>query len=165
MKRLTPLILAIPLALSACSSTDDAPTPTSTSSTTTSTTSSQRTTESSTVEATSTEPSPIESAPPAEPAEGAIPNKEEIDQPQEDVQQDVPAPAPVEEEPAPAPAPLYEQPSPVEESPVQEAPAYTGGGGSGSCADIGHKVYIGDSDYAPKLDRNGDGVGCEAYPG
>lgn len=163
MKRLTPLILAIPLVLSACSSTDDAPAPTSTSSTTTSSTTSQRTTESSTTEPTSTEPSPIESAPPAEPAEDDMPNEMDVDQPQDDVQQD--APAPVEEEPAPAPAPLYEQPSPVEESPVQEAPAYTGGGGSGSCADIGHKVYIGDSDYAPKLDRNGDGVGCEAYPG
>lgn len=89
-----------------------------------------------------------------------MPNEVDVDQPQDDVQQD--APAPVEEEPAPAPAPLYEQYAPAEEAPAQQAPAYSGGG---SCKDIGHKVYIGDSDYAPKLDRNGDGVGCEAYPG
>jgi Excalibur calcium-binding domain len=32
-----------------------------------------------------------------------------------------------------------------------------------TCKDIGHKVYIGNPDYLPKLDRDGDGVGCEAY--
>lgn len=162
MKRFTPLVLAIPLALSACSSTDDAPAPTSTSSTTTSSTTSQRTTESSTTELTSTEPSTTESEPPAEPAEGDAPREEEADQPQDNVQQDVPAPAPVEEEPAPAPAPLYEQYAPAEEAPAQQAPAYSGGG---SCKDIGHKVYIGDGLYQPKLDKDGDGVGCESFPG
>ena len=39
-------------------------------------------------------------------------------------------------------------------------------GGSGrTCAEIGHKVYPGDPDYSPERDKDGDGVGCESYPG
>jgi len=87
-------------------------------------------------------------------------------------EQPAPAPAPQEQpEPeqntqvqqfAPAPEVQEEAPAPV---PPQPAPAYSEGGNSGTCADIGHKVYRGDGIYLPKHDRDGDGVGCESYPG
>ena len=32
------------------------------------------------------------------------------------------------------------------------------------CGDIGHKVYVGDYD-PDRLDRDGDGWGCESYGG
>jgi hypothetical protein len=32
-----------------------------------------------------------------------------------------------------------------------------------TCKDIGRRVYIGDPDYLPKFDKDGDGIGCEAY--
>ena len=47
----------------------------------------------------------------------------------------------------------------------QNAPAPAGGGSGRTCAEIGHKVYPGDPDYSPARDANGDGVGCESYPG
>lgn len=56
-------------------------------------------------------------------------------------------------------------PAPVPPAPAQPAPAYSGGGNSGTCADIGHKAYRGDGIYQPKHDKDGDGVGCESYPG
>ncbi|WP_411776500.1 excalibur calcium-binding domain-containing protein [Corynebacterium macginleyi] len=57
-----------------------------------------------------------------------------------------------------APELVYQQPAPVEKAPLPS-------GGGGSCAAIGHKVYRGDGLYSRKLDRDGDGVGCESYPG
>lgn len=33
-----------------------------------------------------------------------------------------------------------------------------------TCAQIGHRVHRGDPDYTTKLDTDGDGIGCEAYP-
>lgn len=47
----------------------------------------------------------------------------------------------------------------------QNAPAPAGGGSGRTCAEIGHKVYPGDPDYSPARDEDGDGVGCESYPG
>ncbi|MCT2188937.1 excalibur calcium-binding domain-containing protein [Corynebacterium kefirresidentii] len=47
----------------------------------------------------------------------------------------------------------------------QNDPAPAGGGSGRTCAEIGHKVYPGDPDYSPARDANGDGVGCESYPG
>ncbi len=38
------------------------------------------------------------------------------------------------------------------------------GAAAATCAEIGHKVFVGDSDYAPNLDADGDGVGCESFP-
>ena len=32
-----------------------------------------------------------------------------------------------------------------------------------TCKDIGHRVYIGNSDYLSKFDRDGDGIGCESF--
>ena len=32
-----------------------------------------------------------------------------------------------------------------------------------TCKDIGHRVYIGNPDYLPKLDKDGDGIGCESF--
>lgn len=58
----------------------------------------------------------------------------------------------------PAPAQQFYAP------PVQEQPA-AGGTTSGTCKEIGHKTYVGDGIYMPKHDRDGDGVGCESYPG
>lgn len=49
--------------------------------------------------------------------------------------------------------------------PANDTPAYTGGGSGRTCAEIGHKVYPGDPDYSLERDKNGDGVGCESYPG
>lgn len=66
-----------------------------------------------------------------------------------------PAPAPAADpSPAPAPAP---DPAP--------APAPAGDGGALTCKDIGHKTRPGDGLYRPDHDSNGDGVGCEDYPG
>ena len=108
-----------------------------------------------TTETTSVEPSPSSSEPPAPVEEPDIHDDEDsaIEQAPDEHEEYVPAP---EEQPAPEPA--YEQPAPVEEAPQ---PA----GVVGSCDDIGHKVYRGDGLYAPKLDKDGDGVGCESYPG
>lgn len=64
-----------------------------------------------------------------------------------------PAPAPIAD-PTPAPAP---DPAP--------APAPAGDGGALTCKDIGHKTRPGDGLYRPDHDSNGDGVGCEDYPG
>ncbi len=33
-----------------------------------------------------------------------------------------------------------------------------------TCAQVGHRVYVGHDGYHPDLDRDGDGVGCEAWP-
>ncbi|WBT08952.1 excalibur calcium-binding domain-containing protein [Corynebacterium sp. SCR221107] len=74
------------------------------------------------------------------------------------------APAPAVEEntvvpdaPAPAMQNFVQVPAPVE----TPAPASGGGG----CASIGHKVYEGDPEYRPGLDRDNDKVACEDYPG
>lgn len=108
-----------------------------------------------TTETTSVEPSPSSSEPPAPVEEPDIHDDEDtaIEQAPDEQEEYVPAP-----EEQPAPEPVYEQPAPVEEAPQ---PA----GGGGSCDDIGHKVYQGDGLYSPKLDKDGDGVGCESYPG
>ncbi|MEJ6019165.1 hypothetical protein [Corynebacterium sp. H113] len=66
--------------------------------------------------------------------------------------------ATVQEEYQPAPAPVPD-PDPV------PAPAPEPSGGGLKCADIGHKTYIGDGVYVPDHDADGDGVGCESYPG
>lgn len=76
------------------------------------------------------------------------------------------APAPAVEEntvvpdaPAPAMQNFVQVPAPV------ETPAPASGGGGGGCASIGHKVYEGDPEYRPGLDRDNDKVACEDYPG
>jgi Excalibur calcium-binding domain len=38
------------------------------------------------------------------------------------------------------------------------------GAGALTCAEIGHRVYVGDPLYSRSLDRDGDGIGCEGYP-
>ncbi|WP_306592918.1 hypothetical protein [Corynebacterium striatum] len=86
-----------------------------------------------------------------QPAPAPVPQEQPEPEQNTQIQQFAPAPEIQEEAPAPAPA--------------QPAPAYSGGGNSGSCADIGHKVYRGDGIYLPKHDKDGDGVGCESYPG
>lgn len=68
--------------------------------------------------------------------------------------------------PAPAPEVTYEEQPAYEEAPAPApTPAYSGGGSGRTCAEIGHKVYVGDPDYSLDRDSNGDGVGCESYPG
>lgn len=52
-------------------------------------------------------------------------------------------------------------PEVVEQAPA--APAVPSRGAT--CAQVGHKTYIGDGVYASNQDGDGDGVGCEAYPG
>lgn len=106
-----------------------------------------------TTEPTSSAPSPfMELAPTTEqPAPAPAPQEQPEPEQNTQIQQFAPAPEIQEEAPAPAPA--------------QPAPAYSGGGNSGTCADIGHKVYRGDGIYLPKHDKDGDGVGCESYPG
>lgn len=52
-------------------------------------------------------------------------------------------------------------PEVVEQAPA--APAVPSRGAT--CAQVGHKTYIGDGVYAPNQDGDGDGVGCESYPG
>ncbi|WP_411776721.1 excalibur calcium-binding domain-containing protein [Corynebacterium macginleyi] len=107
------------------------------------------------METTSAEPSLSTSEPPALVEESAPHNQENpaIDQAPNEHEEHVLAP----EEPL-APEPVYQQPAPVEIPPQPS-------GGGGSCAAIGHKVYRGDGLYSRKLDRDGDGVGCESYPG
>lgn len=49
---------------------------------------------------------------------------------------------------------------------VEQAPAAPAVPSRGlKCADVGHKTYIGDGVYASNQDGDGDGVGCESYPG
>ncbi|MEX5303275.1 excalibur calcium-binding domain-containing protein [Kocuria sabuli] len=83
------------------------------------------------------------------------------------------APAPAEEAPAPAPEPIAPAPAPVEEAPapapdpVAPAPAVPGvpAGGWANCTEAraagAAPIYRGSPGYAPKLDRDGDGVACE----
>ncbi|MDY3127661.1 MAG: hypothetical protein SOW59_05980 [Corynebacterium sp.] len=52
-------------------------------------------------------------------------------------------------------------PAPAEQVPA--APAAPARGAT--CASIGHKTYAGDGVYALNQDKDGDGVGCESYPG
>ncbi|KAA8723259.1 excalibur calcium-binding domain-containing protein [Corynebacterium phocae] len=59
--------------------------------------------------------------------------------------------------PAPNIPPAVEEPP----APTPPAPARK----SGTCSEIGHKVYRGDGIYQSRHDRDGDGVGCESYPG
>lgn len=65
-------------------------------------------------------------------------------------------------QPAPAPA---ADPSPAPAPAPDPAPAPAGDGGALTCKDIGHKTRPGDGLYRPDHDSNGDGVGCEDYPG
>ena len=58
----------------------------------------------------------------------------------------------------PAPAQQFFAP------PEQDQPE-AGGAASGTCKEIGHKTYAGDGVYVPEHDKDGDGVGCESYPG
>lgn len=130
--------------------TSETSTTRTTSSTTTSTTTSAAST--STVEPTPTEePEPTTEAPAAVEVE-----QEDDDRPVGFVGgQDQPAPAPE----------VVEQ-APVEPEVVEQAPAAPAVPSRGlKCADVGHKTYIGDGVYASNQDGDGDGVGCEAYPG
>ena len=121
---------------------------------------------------TSSEPAPTSTTSTTKPS-SAAPSTSMTQDPT--TEQPAPDPAPQEQqEPeqntqvqqfAPAPEVQEEAPAPVPPAPAQPAPAYSGGGNSGTCADIGHKVYRGDGIYLPKHDKDGDGVGCESYPG
>lgn len=53
----------------------------------------------------------------------------------------------------------------VPEAPPAADTAPVGGATGGTCKDIGHKTYVGDGIYVPDHDADGDGVGCESYPG
>ncbi|MFI7744632.1 excalibur calcium-binding domain-containing protein [Kocuria rhizosphaericola] len=80
-----------------------------------------------------------------------------------------PAPAPVQEAPAPEPAPVA--PAPVAPAPVAPAPAPEPAAPAAPAAAFANctaakaagaaPLYAGSPGYAPKLDRDGDGVACE----
>ncbi|MEX5236027.1 excalibur calcium-binding domain-containing protein [Kocuria arenosa] len=79
--------------------------------------------------------------------------------------------APVKESPAPEPAPVA--PAPVAPAPVAPAPApepvpaapAAPAGGFANCTEAratgAAPLYVGSPGYAPKMDRDGDGVACE----
>ncbi len=85
-----------------------------------------------------------------------------------------PAPAPVQEAPAPEPAPaapepVVPEPAPVAPAPKPEpvpaapaAPAAAFANCSAAKAAGAAPLYAGSPGYAPKLDRDGDGVACES---
>lgn len=89
---------------------------------------------------------------------------------------EVPEPAPVQEAPAPAPAPVAPAPVapepepvapvPVAPEPVAPAPAPAPAAAFANCtaakAAGAAPLYAGSPGYAPKLDRDGDGVACES---
>ncbi|MEX5255079.1 excalibur calcium-binding domain-containing protein [Kocuria arenosa] len=85
------------------------------------------------------------------------------------VEAPVPAPAPVQEAPAPEPAPVA--PAPVAPAPVAPAPAPEPAAPAAPAAAFANctaakaagaaPLYAGSPGYAPKLDRDGDGVACE----
>ena len=75
--------------------------------------------------------------------------------------QEAPEPEPV----VPAPAPVVEAPAPVAPAPAPAAPAGPVGGFancSAAKAAGAAPLYAGSPGYAPKLDRDGDGVACES---
>ncbi|MFF0944420.1 excalibur calcium-binding domain-containing protein [Kocuria sp. CPCC 205300] len=83
---------------------------------------------------------------------------------------EAPAPAPVEPEPepapvAPAPEPAAPAPAPVVPEPAPAAPGVPAGGWA-NCTEAkaagAAPIYRGSPGYAPKLDRDGDGVACES---
>ncbi|MGQ1799115.1 excalibur calcium-binding domain-containing protein [Kocuria oceani] len=80
---------------------------------------------------------------------------------------DANAPAPVQEAPAPEPAPAA--PAPIAPAPAPEpvpaapaAPAAAFANCSAAKAAGAAPLYVGSPGYAPKLDRDGDGVACES---
>ncbi|WP_241385149.1 excalibur calcium-binding domain-containing protein [Rhodococcus sp. CH91] len=71
-----------------------------------------------------------------------------------------PAPAPPQSAPAPRPAPPQSAPAP--------APRPAPSGGFANCTEAWNAgaapVHRGDPGYAPRLDRDNDGIGCEQDP-
>ena len=67
-----------------------------------------------------------------------------------------PAPAPVQPAPAPAPAPAQPAPAPVQAPVSVYYPNCAAVRAAGAAP-----IHIGDPGYSSKLDRDGDGIGCE----
>lgn len=98
----------------------------------------------------------------------------DIDATTPDLVEQAPAPAPVRQAPEPEPAPVAPAPvapKPVAPAPVAPAPApepaapAAPAGGFANCSAAraagAAPLYVGSPGYAPKLDRDGDGVACE----
>ena len=73
-----------------------------------------------------------------------------------------PVPAPVVEATAPAPVVAVPAPAPVGQAPAVEAPATVTYANCDAVRAAGAApIHVGDPGYAKKLDRDGDGIGCE----